>query len=238
MGLWADMSEVERVAHSIRHGNKYHLKDSKAGLLDQAAAYNDEVFQGTTQRRGAGGAPQAAPGDPDRPDGVSQYVWDRVMGNTLAGLNTANITHGDGAMRDALLAAGHEDYVKKAYEESMRQRAGHYGMNGADDAWGNAQHEWYTERYGNFFDDSVQNSSPSLGFGHSQPDVSYAPAGSSGGVTGMPSGGASANPDFGQAVEMTNRAGNTPFIDAYMRSREAAKKEGPVTGMMKKYMEE
>ena len=33
------------------------------------------------------------------------------------------------------------------------------------------------------------------------------------------------------------RGHSTPFLDAYIRSKEAAKAEGPVTGMMKKYME-
>lgn len=230
MGLWAQMSEVERVAHSIRHGNKYHLKDSKQGLVEQANAYNQD-----REQRYDNGTPTAAPGDAPPPPGVSQYIWDRVNANTLDGLNVANITHGDGATRDALIAAGHEDYVKKAYEDAMRQRAAHYGGNGAGDAWGNAQFDWYTNQWGNFYDDSVKNQTPGLGFGHSQPDVSYAPSGTPGGVTGSPSNPAPSGPELVE-VELGQREA-TPFMDSYMRAREASKKEGPVTGMMKEYME-
>jgi hypothetical protein len=85
-----------------------------------------------------------------RPEGVSSYVWDRVQQGTLEGLNPATITHGDGATRDALIAAGHGDYVKAAYEKSMDQRADHYGGNGAQNAMENAQLGWYNERYGNY----------------------------------------------------------------------------------------
>ena len=42
-------------------------------------------------------------------------------------------------------------------------------------------------------------------------------------------------PDFTSNYDPRGQA--TPFLDAYIRSKEAAKAEGPVTGMMKKYME-
>ena len=42
-------------------------------------------------------------------------------------------------------------------------------------------------------------------------------------------------PDFSSNYDPRSR--NTPFLDAYIRSKESAKAEGPVTGMMKKYME-
>lgn len=43
------------------------------------------------------------------------------------------------------------------------------------------------------------------------------------------------SPDFASNYDPRGRS--TPFLDAYIRSKEAAKAEGPVTGMMKKYME-
>jgi hypothetical protein len=228
------MSEVERVAHSIRHGNKYHLKESKAGLLDEAAALNEDFGA-----RREHGYIQGLEDDPPPPPGVTQNTWNLVLANQLG--NAATITHND-QVRDSLVSAGYEDYVKRAHEKAMRERAGAYGAAGADDAWGNAQFDWYTNKYGNFFDGGVNNQSSGLTFGGSSV-VPTNPGAPTGKPSGAPvnvggGGGASSNPDFGQAVEMTNRAGNTPFIDAYMRSRESAKKEGPVTGMMKKYMEE
>ena len=42
-------------------------------------------------------------------------------------------------------------------------------------------------------------------------------------------------PDFTSNYDPRGQA--TPFLDAYIRSKEAAKAEGPVSGMMKKYME-
>jgi hypothetical protein len=42
-------------------------------------------------------------------------------------------------------------------------------------------------------------------------------------------------PDFTSNYDPRGQA--TPFLDSYIRSKEAAKAEGPVTGMMKKYME-
>lgn len=40
MTTWNEMTEVQKMAHSLRHGNQYHLNPSRAGMLTQAAAYN------------------------------------------------------------------------------------------------------------------------------------------------------------------------------------------------------
>jgi hypothetical protein len=207
------MSEVERVAHSIRHGNKYHLKASNAGLLDQAAAYNE-----------------------DRKD-------------PYAGTNIATVVRQQG---DELAAGSQEDrdYLRGAYLKKFQAQYGNSGSFAEDDNvdWRNfiAQgFELSPEEMLAIQSTTGTNNDFTFGGSGWTPDASAPsvghggtfrpPSGPSGG--GNAGGGASAAPDFGPAVEMTNRAGNTPFIDAYMRSRESAKKEGPVTGMMKKYME-
>jgi hypothetical protein len=113
--------------------------------------------------------PKADPKAGKRPAGVSQYVWDRVASGTLSGLNTTSITR-DPEMREALIKAGHEDYVKAAYEKSMDQRAAHYGQNGADDPWATAQESWYNNKYGQYKNDTVGSSNTGLSFGGSTGD--------------------------------------------------------------------
>jgi hypothetical protein len=113
--------------------------------------------------------PKADPKAGPRPPGVSQYVWDRVSSNTLKGLNTTAITR-DPEVREALIKAGHEDYVKAAYEKSMDQRAAHYGQNGAEDPWATAQESWYNQQYGTYKNDTVGDSNTGLSFGGSTGD--------------------------------------------------------------------
>ncbi len=102
-----------------------------------------------------------------RPPGVSQYVWDRVQAGTLDGLNTTSIINNP-EVEQALIDAGHEDYVKAAYEKAMDQRAAHYGQNGAsaEDAWANAQYDKYTEKYGEYKNDTVEATESVLGLGN------------------------------------------------------------------------
>ncbi len=57
----------------------------------------------------------------------------------------------------------------------------------------------------------------------------------SGGVATQPEGAPAAGVDFSSNYDP--RGHSTPFLDSYIRSRESARAEGPVTGMMKKYME-
>jgi hypothetical protein len=240
MGLWADMSEVERVAHSIRHGNKYHLKPSKAGLLEAAATYNTDVMGGKKNRY-PNGTPTAAVGDPPPPPGVSQYIWDRVMANST-GMNGASIVNSPD-VRDAIIGAGHEDWVKKMYESSMDNRAAHYSSNGADTPWANAQYDWYSDRYGDYTNDRViLNAGPQLTFGGGHTATYYPPAPQTPTNTTPPPAAEEPTKDYGtvewQEYEINRKGENTPFMDSYLRARNAAPKPGVVDGLMSKFLEE
>lgn len=226
MGLWAEMSEVERIAHSIRHGNKYHLRDSSQEYLEAANQHNE-----------------------NRKD-------------PYAGVNIASVVRQDGAD----LASGSQedrDYLRGAYLKKFQDQmaSGNNAWNTEDN------YDWRTflEQGYNLTDEelaSIQSTTgtkPDFTFGGSginidpgSPEVGHGgtfrpPVNVGGGATGgeAPAGGGEVAPafdfgpapDFGEAVQMTNRSGSTPFMDSYMRSREAAKAEGPVSGMMKKWME-
>jgi hypothetical protein len=283
MSLWNDMTEVQKVAHSMRHDNQYHLKASP-DMLRMAQQYNeqrsgtggDELGFGhgsapttstpTTsntgegvvgndgltnreryeQRRAQEAAEQAAEQerlaelDADRPEGVSRYIWENIKNGT--GFNTTLVTR-DPTVRDALVNAGHGDYVKSLYESQMDSAAAHYMGNGASqqDAFNTAQDPWYTQNYGAYSNGTVAGVESGLGFGHESTNPATgnptynSPASPPAGQP--PSFDFGPAPDFGTPANVTNRAGSTPFMDSYMRSRDAAKAEGPVSGMMKKYME-
>ena len=150
----------------------YRMQQENPGMLAQLEAERDAA------RAAASASPinanvTAAAGD--RPPGVSQYVWDRVTNGTLAGLNPTSITNNP-AVRDALIAAGYEDYVKGAYELHMDQNAGGMIQNGAnaDEAWDRAQGVgggWYGENYGEYENSTVAGNASqddnTLTFGHS-----------------------------------------------------------------------
>jgi hypothetical protein len=319
MSLWNDMTEVQKVAHSMRHGNQYHNSASPA-MLRLAQQHNEErnggglgfghdgsnpngnttntprtdVGEGVVgsdgltnrerydQRRAQEAAQQAAEQErlaalnANRPEGVSQYLWENIQSG--GSFNPTLVTR-DPAVRDALVNAGHGDYVKALYESQMDSAASHYMGNGASqqDAYGNAQDPWYTQQYGNYFNDTVQGSEQGLGFGHESTNPAtgnpnYVPS-----QGGTPTGGFGDDPDFGAGVPTTDRDPNrspmmdayraaraanpspaggfvpnddtgfgpqpgesrakTPYADAFMRSRQRAEAPGPVSGMMKKYME-
>jgi hypothetical protein len=210
MGLWADMSEVERVAHSIRHGNNYHLRGSKAGLLEQAAAYNE-----------------------DRKD-------------PYAGVNIANVVRSQG--ND--LAAGTEEdrnYLRGAYLRKFQAQFGNSGSFADDDNvdWRNftaqgfqltpeemASIQGTTGTQDDFtFGGSgynIDDSSPSVGH-----NGTFRPASNNGGS----SGGTSPPPSSERGETTLGQRQSTPFLDSYMKAREASKTEGPVSKTMKKYTE-
>jgi len=267
------MSELERLQHSIRYGTDYQNKVNDPGLWAQAGFVNGQKPQNMNFQNGTPVQPE---GTPDRPAGVSQYVWDRVTNNTLGGLNPTSITNNP-EVRDALVNAGYGEYVKGAYEKHMDANAGAAISNGADptEAWNRAQAVgggYYTQNYGTYNNSSVagNGNSGQLGFGHVQSD----PVGTDGQAYQPPytandtgsTDGAGAGTDLdvsnvggGQAaVERTgsfntvdygtptgpavntgigvagaNPNASTPFADAYVRSSEAARKTGPISGLFK-----
>ena len=108
--------------------------------------------------------------DKDRPEGVSRYLWEKVLkGANGQSFNTTLVTR-DPTVRDALVEAGHEDWVKAIHEQAMDSAASHYMGNGASaaDAWKTAQNDWYTKKYGGYNNETVANASNDvLGFGGS-----------------------------------------------------------------------
>ena len=279
MSQWASMSELERLQHSIRFGTDYQNKVNDPGLWAQAGFINGQKPQTMNFQNGTPVAPEGAP---ERPAGVSQYVWDRVTNNTTIGLNATSITNNP-EVRDALVNAGYGDYVKGAYEKHMDANAGAAISNGADptDAWDRAQAVgggYYTQNYGTYNNNTVAGNSNSgqLGFGHEQSNPAgteetayqppYTPADTTGG--GGPDTNGGGNTDLnvsnvGGGQEAVVRTGSfntvdygtptgpavntgigvaganpapmasTPFADAYVRSSEAARKPGPISGLFK-----
>lgn len=276
MSQWASMSELERLQHSIRYGTDYQNKVNDPGLWAQAGFINGQKPQNINFQNGTPVAPE---GSPERPAGVSQYVWDRVTNNTTIGLNATSITNNP-EVRDALVNAGYGDYVKGAYEKHMDANAGAAISNGADptDAWDRAQGVgggYYTENYGTYNNSTVAGNSNSgqLGFGHVQSnptgteEQAYQPPYNPADNTGETDSGSSntdlnvSNVGGGQEAVTRNRTFNTvdygtptgpavntgigtagvtpsvmaptPFADAYVRSSEAARKPGPISGLFK-----
>lgn len=86
--------------------------------------------------------------DADRPEGVSRYVWDKVKSGDT-NYNKTLVTRNP-ETRDAIVAAGHGDYVKDIHEQAMEEAANHYVGNGANtnDAFSTAQTDWYTNNVG------------------------------------------------------------------------------------------
>ena len=104
--------------------------------------------------------------DLDRPDGVSRYLWEKVKNGSLNYSLTSVINQPD--VRDAIIEAGYGDYVKAVHEQAMDNRAAHYIGNGASaqNAWNNAQYDWYTQNYGAYNNATATDSSANdLGFG-------------------------------------------------------------------------
>ena len=86
--------------------------------------------------------------DSDRPEGVSRYLWDKVKSGDT-NYNKTLVTRNP-ETRDAIVAAGHGDYVKDIHEQAMEEAANHYVGNGANtnDAFSTAQTDWYTNNVG------------------------------------------------------------------------------------------
>ena len=160
----ASASPVKETIPSPGSSAWYRMKKANPEKLAQMEKQRNEA-----RAVSKASTPKAGPEAGQRPAGVSQYVWDRVASGTLAGLNTTSITR-DPEVREALIKAGHEDYVKAAYEKSMDQRAAHYGQNGADDPWATAQESWYNQQYGQYKNTTVESSEPKLGLGGSTGD--------------------------------------------------------------------
>ena len=106
--------------------------------------------------------------DKDRPEGVSRYLWEKVLKGD-SNFNKALVSKNP-EISDAIAGAGHEDWVKAIHEQAMDQSANHYMGNGASaaDAWNTAQNSWYNKKYGSYGNETVANEGNNdLGFGGS-----------------------------------------------------------------------
>jgi hypothetical protein len=106
--------------------------------------------------------------DKDRPEGVSRYLWEKVLKGD-SNFNKALVSKNP-EISDAIAAAGHGDWVKAIHEQSMDQAANHYMGNGASaaDAFETAQNSWYNKNHGKYVNETVVNAgNDSLGFGGS-----------------------------------------------------------------------
>ena len=106
--------------------------------------------------------------DKDRPEGVSRYLWEKVLKGD-SNFNKALVSKNP-EISDAIAAAGHEDWVKAIHEQAMDSAANHYMGNGADAsaAYATAQNPWYKKNYGDYKNETVANeSNDELGFGGS-----------------------------------------------------------------------
>jgi hypothetical protein len=88
--------------------------------------------------------------DKDRPEGVSRYLWEKVLKGD-DNFNPALVSKNP-EISDAIAATGNEDWVKAIHEKSMEEAAGHYVGNGADPAaaLATAQNPWYNKNYGTY----------------------------------------------------------------------------------------
>ena len=201
MGLWADMSEVERVAHSIRHGNKYHLKASNAGLLDQAAAYNvdrKDPYAGTNIANvvRAQGDELAAGSQEDRDYLRGAYLqkFQAQQGNSGSFMEDDNVDW--------------RNFVAQGFDLTPEEILSIQGSTGTQGGLTFGGSGW-----------TQDPGSPTVGHNGTFRPPS-APA-----TGGAPA----AAPSFDMSV--VSRPAGTPFMDAYMRSRKSAEKRGPVSKM-------
>ena len=106
--------------------------------------------------------------DKDRPEGVSRYLWEKVL-NGDSNFNKALVSKNP-EVSEAIASAGHGDWVKAIHEQSMDQAASHYMGNGADPsaAYATAQNPWYNKNFGKYENTTVSNTGNNeLGFGGS-----------------------------------------------------------------------
>ena len=163
-----------RAHGSPSHKEAMHAAVAKSEAKAAEAARQAELKAAYEAKRKAAADKAAAEAarkaklDADRPEGVSRYVWERVKGGTL-NLNPTIVTRNP-EVREALIAAGQEDWVKALHEKEMDERANHYMGNGASpaDAWNTAQTDWYNQTYGVYGNETVANdSNDDLAFGGS-----------------------------------------------------------------------
>ena len=229
MSQWASMSDLERLQHSIRYGTDWQNKVTDPGLWAQAGFVGGVKPENMNY---VNGTPKAPEGAPQRPEGVSQYVWDRVTNNTLNGLNVTSITNNP-ETREALVNAGYGDYVKGAYEKHMDENAGGMIGNGADpgEAWARAQGVgggWYQENFGAYGNPAVSGANEGLTFGGSsgsETTYDYPPSDpTGGGLGGEPAGGTDGGSTGGDTGGDTRTDLDTTNVgtsqeDAYVRNR-------------------
>lgn len=106
--------------------------------------------------------------DKDRPEGVSRYLWEKVLKGD-SNFNKALVSKNP-EVSESIAAAGHGDWVKAIHEQSMDQAASHYMGNGADasSAYATAQNPWYNKNFGKYENTTVSNTGNNeLGFGGS-----------------------------------------------------------------------
>lgn len=153
-GSWA-IVDAPTTAPSPGSSAWYQMNNTDPGMLAQL-----EQERAAARAAAQTSTPTADPNAGDRPEGVSQYVWDRATSGTLDGLNATSVTNSP-ETRDALIAAGYEDWVKAAYQKHMDENANGMIANGADpgEAWSSAQNVgggWYADNYGSYTNDTVR----------------------------------------------------------------------------------
>jgi hypothetical protein len=141
------------------------------GAVGADGLTNEERYKKRLEEKKAAAAAKAAKQaelDKDRPEGVSRYLWEKVL-NGDSNFNKALVSKNP-EISDAITAAGHGDWVKAIHEQAMDSAANHYMGNGASsaDAWNTAQNDWYTKNHGSYTNETVENdSNDDLGFGGS-----------------------------------------------------------------------
>lgn len=101
------------------------MKKENPELLAQLEAERDAARAATKAK-----TPKADPNAGPRPEGVSQYVWDRASSGDLTGLNPTSVTRNE-SQRQALIDAGYGGFVDQAAQKGYEQRVAHYMSNGA-----------------------------------------------------------------------------------------------------------
>jgi hypothetical protein len=230
MSLWNSMTEVQKVAHSMRHGNQYHTSAKAAPYVAEAEAYNQQNHaQQSFGHTGAGDGSRYSPSsgvDParDNPYGITSIQYSNGLG--FSGNPEHFITSGNPYnMKNATVSAGPR---------------GPMGMFGG---------------LTNVINGTVRPGSPP-GEGPKTPN--YTPPGPQQPPTSTPQQqldmvdtGQYQSGKFTTAYNAsrpaaapagpttpTGPAAGTPYLDAYVRATARSQEEGPVSKTLKKYLDE
>ena len=202
----------------------------------QGDGYGNTMFNGVLQQN-----------DDGRPTEISSHLYEKFKAGDTR-INETTVVR-DAAARDALMQLpGGPEYVKRIYDQYFDYR--NNSQLDPEYVYTPIDAEWY-EAQGWEWTPSTNASGPNtgLGFGHesggngsAQQPTGSQPTGSKP-TDSKPAGsppedevkGSQPSPQPQTPRDSSVRS-STPFLDAYLRAREASQKEGPVSGMMKEYM--